>query len=195
MKEPLLYKIVRPIIRFIMKFIFKAKYKGLENIPSTGRVVLAGNHTNNLDCLLIISSTNRVVHFLAKDSLMKGLKKIIFKNMGIIPVNRKIHDSNALVNAKNTLNDNKVIGIFPEGTINRTKDIIMPFKIGSVKMAYDTNSYIIPFIITGKYRLFSKDLEIEFLSPYKPVSHTTDLTKANEKLMMIIENKLKEKRN
>ena len=195
MNEPLLYKIVRPIIKFIMKYIFRAKYKGLENIPSTKKVVLAGNHTNNLDCLLIISSTNRVVHFLAKNSLMKGPKKVIFKNMGIIPVNRKIHDSNALSNAKAALNDDKVIGIFPEGTINRTKDIIMPFKIGSVKMAYDTDSYIVPFVITGKYRLFSKNLEIEFLSPYKPVSHTNDLTKANEKLMLMIENKLKEKRN
>lgn len=195
MKEPLLYKIVRPIIRFIMKYIFRAKYKGLENIPLSGKLVLAGNHTNNLDCLLIISSTKRTVHFLAKDSLMKGPQKMIFKNMGIIPVDRKIHDSNALRNAKETLKKDRVIGIFPEGTINRTKNIIMPFKIGSVKMAYDTNCYIIPFVITGKYKLFSKDLEIEFLPPYKPISNNEDLTEANQKLMKIIENKLKEKRN
>ena len=136
MNEPLLYKIVRPIIKFIMKYMFRAKYKGLENIPSTKKVVLAGNHTNNLDCLLIISSTNRVVHFLAKNSLMKGPKKVIFKNMGIIPVNRKIHDSNALSNAKAALNDDKVIGIFPEGTINRTKDIIMPFKIECMRFIF-----------------------------------------------------------
>lgn len=195
MKEPLLYKIVRPIIKFIMKYIFKARYIGLENIPLTGRVVLAGNHTNNLDCLLIISSTKRVVHFLAKDSLVKGIKKIIFNNMGIIPVNRKIHDSDALNSAKNVLKEEKVIGIFPEGTINKTHDIIMPFKIGSVKMACDTDSYIIPFIITGKYKFFSKDLKIEFLPHYKPKSTDNDLKEANEKLMKIIENKLKEKRN
>ena len=98
-------------------------------------------------------------------------------------------------NAKETLKKDRVIGIFPEGTINRTKNIIMPFKIGSVKMAYDTNCYIIPFVITGKYKLFSKDLEIEFLPPYKPISNNEDLTEANQKLMKIIENKLKEKRN
>lgn len=195
MKEPLLYKIIRPIIKIIMKYIFKAQYIGLENIPSTGRVVLAGNHTNNLDCLLIISSTKRVVHFLAKDSLMKGMKRIIFKNMGIIPVNRKIHDSDALSNAKDVLNNEGLIGIFPEGTINRTKNIIMPFKIGSVKMAYDTESVIVPFIIKGNYKIFGKKLKIEFLPSYKPISHNNDLTEANEQLMKIIKNKLKEKRD
>ena len=49
--------------------------------------------------------------------------------MGIIPVNRKIHDKNALNSAIDILNENKVIGIFPEGTINKTKDIfLLPFK-------------------------------------------------------------------
>ena len=42
--------------------------------------------------ILLISSTKRVIHFLAKDELMVGMKRIIFKNMGLIPVNRRIHD-------------------------------------------------------------------------------------------------------
>ena len=90
------------------------------------------------------------------------------------------------------LKEHKVIGIFPEGTINRTKDIVMPFKIGAVKMAHDTNSSIVPFIITGKYKPFKNDLTIEFLKPYKIKSD--DLTKENEKLMQIISKKLEEKR-
>ena len=181
MKDPILYKIVRPIIKFLVKLVFHPKYIGLENIPDTGKVVLGGNHTNNLDCLLIISSTNRVVHFLAKDSLYKGIKKPIFKNMGIIPVDRTIHDKSALTTAKNYLLDEKLIGIFPEGTINKTDDIIMPFKIGCVKMAYDTDAYIVPFIITGKYKIFKNNLTIEFLVPYKISSD--DLTYENNILM------------
>ena len=191
MNEPLLYKIVRPIIKFIMKYMFRAKYKGLENIPSTKKVVLAGNHTNSLDCLLIISSTNRVVHFLAKNSLMKGPKKVIFKNMGIIPVNRKIHDSNALSNAKAALNDDKVIGIFPEGTINKTKDIIMPFKYGAVKMAKSSDAYLVPFSITGKYKLFKKSITIKFDKPYKVKD---EIDKENKKLENKVISLLKEKK-
>lgn len=192
MKEPLFYRIIRPILTFLFRLVFRPTYKGLEYIPKSGKIVLGGNHTNNLDCILLLSSTKRVIHFLAKDSLAKGLKGYIFKNLGIIPVNRKIHDKNALSSAINTLNDNKVIGIFPEGTINRTHDIILPFKIGCVKMAHDTDSYIIPFTITGKYRIFKKDLEIEFYKPYKPTND--DLTYENEKLMKLISRALEEKR-
>ena len=192
MQEPILYKIVRPIISFLFKILFHPKYIGLENIPEEGKVVLGGNHTNNLDCLLIISSTKRVVHFLAKDSLYKGIKKVLFKNMGIIPVNRLIHDKSALNTAREYLNDNKLIGIFPEGTINRTEDIIMPFKIGCVKMAYDTDAYVVPFIISGKYKLFNNQLTIEYLLPYKIDSN--DLTYENEKLMKLIKNSLEKRK-
>lgn len=187
MKEPKLYIIVRPLIRIFTNFCFRPKYIGIENIPKEGNYILAGNHTNNLDCLLLISSTKRVVHFLAKDSLVRGLKKVIFKNMGIIPVNRKIHDSNALNMGKKCLNNGGVIGIFPEGTINRTSDIVMPFKYGAVKMASSTNSHVVPFVIKNKYKFFKKSVQIEFLKPYKV---SNDLDFENNKLMKLISDKL-----
>lgn len=183
----MLYRIVRPILKYFCKICYRPTYIGLENIPKDKSIVLAGNHTNYLDCILLISSTNRTIHFLAKDDLIKGFKKIIFKNMGIIPVNRKVHDSSALKSAIEILNHNKVIGIFPEGTINRTKNVIMPFKIGAVKMAYETNSYIVPFTIKGKYKLFSKNIKIEFYKPYKV---SNDLDKENKKLMNKISKEL-----
>ncbi len=192
MKEPLLYKIVRPIVSFLFKIVYQPTFKGREYIPENGRIVLGGNHTNNLDCLLLMSSTKRVIHFLAKDSLLEGKFGFIFKNMGIIPVNRSIHDKDALNNAINTLNEEKVIGIFPESTINRTENTIMPFKIGCVKMAHDTDSYIIPFIITGEYKPFKKSIEIEFFTPYKTMED--DLSIENEKLMTFISSNLEEKR-
>jgi len=193
MKDPKFYRFfARPIITFLIKLVFRPKYLGLENIPKSGKIVLAGNHTNNIDCWLLISCTKRCIHFLAKDSLNKGLKGYMFRGMGIIPDNRKIHDKGALNNAINGLNEGKCIGIFPEGTINRTDDIIMPFKIGAVKMAYDTDSYIIPFTIKGKYKIFNNGLTVEFLKPFKPTHKDLDID--NEKLMEIISNNLEESR-
>lgn len=193
MKEPILYGVLRPIINILMKILFHPTYVGKENIPKTGKIVLAGNHTNNLDCLLLISSTKRTIHFLAKDELIKGPKKVLFKNMGIIPVNRKIHDKNALSKAIETLEKNKLIGIFPEGTINKTKDTIMPFKIGAIKMSNETDCPIVPFIITGKYNVFNNNLKIEFLKPIK-FAKAKDLTTYNEKLMNIIRKKLEKEK-
>ena len=191
MKDVILYRITRPLIKVFMKIFFRPTYIGTELIPTDVNFILAGNHTSYLDPLLLMSSTNKTIHFLAKDSLAKGIKGLLFRSMGIIPVNRKIHDKNALKTAEEELLNKKVIGIFPEGTINRTEEVTIPFKIGAVKMAQDTDALLVPFTITGKYKLFRKSVTIEFYSPYKV---SEDLTIENEKLRGFIGSELKRKR-
>ena len=166
MKEPLLYQILRPLDKIFMK-IYRPTYINKDYIPKTGPIILAGNHTSKLDPLLLMSSTNRCIHFLSKIELFKGIKKIFFKNLGIIPVDRKRKNPEAISLANKYLQDNKLIGIFPESTINKTENIIMPFKYGAVKMAKETNSQIVPFSITKKYKLFKKSVIICFDKPYK----------------------------
>lgn len=188
MGEPLLYRMLRPLIKVFMIVFFRPKFKGLDNIPVNGSVVLAGNHTKFFDPLLIMSCTKRTVHFLAKDALYKGINGIVFRHMGIIPVNRSIHDKDALRKAKCVLKNNKVIGIFPEGTVNKTSSTVLPFKIGAVKMSHDTSSKIVPFIIKGKYRIFGGNLSVEFLKGY---SVGDNLSLENDKLMDIISDGLR----
>ena len=185
------YKVVRPFVSFIIKLLFHPKVIGVNNIPKTGRFVLAGNHTRWLDPVMLVGIVKRPIHFLAKEELFHGITKFIAKGMGCVPVNRKIHDKNALSSAEDFLNKDLCIGIFPEGTINRSKDIIMPFKIGAVKMSYDTNSLLVPFVITGKYKIIGKSVRREFL---KPIKIDKDLDKENDKLMRLIELKIKENR-
>ena len=186
------YKIVKPIVAFFIKILFRPTIIGLDNIPKDKSCVIAGNHTKWLDPVMLVGITNRQIHFLAKDSLFKGIVGAVVKGMGAIPVNRKTHDKDALKSAKECLNNNAVVGVFPEGTINRTKDVIMPFKIGAVKMASDTNSYLVPFVITGKYKLFRKGIKIEFL---KKIKVSKDLDKENKKLEKLISNKLESAKN
>lgn len=190
--DTMFYKIVRPIALVLIKILFHPKVKGLENIPKTGRIVLAGNHTRFLDPVMLVGIVKRPIHFLAKKELFDGALSFLVKGMGCVPVNRKIHDKNALVSAIDYLNKDLCVGIFPEGTVNRTTDkVILPFKIGAVKMASETNSKIVPFVITGKYRIIGKRVTLEFL---KPISVSKDLDKSNDKLMNIIETKIKENR-
>ena len=189
--EPILYRITRPIINILFKIFFRPTYIGLENIPNKGSVVLAGNHTNNLDCIFLITSTKRTIHFLAKDELLKGGKKIIFKNMGIIPVNRRIHDNKALKKAEEELKENKVIGIFPEGTFSKVKGQLLPFKIGAVKMTNDTNATLVPFTITGSYKLLRRGITITFYPKYLVQE---PLGEANEKLRDFLQKELDRKK-
>jgi len=187
MKEAKLYKIVRPIINFLARVIYRPTFIGLENIPQKDAFVLAGNHTHNFDPVMLLCTNKKVIHFLAKDELLKGKKKIIFNQLGIIPVNRKIHDSSALKNAVKALKNGEIIGIFPEGTINRTDDVILPFKSGAVRMANEANVYLVPFTIKGEYKILKKGLTIEFYKPYKV---SNDTKKENEKLMKFISDEL-----
>ena len=187
----LFYRIVRPIVRFLFLSLFRPRIKGIENIPKNENYILAGNHTKWLDPVMLVAIVKDEIHFLAKDSLFKGITKPIVKGMGAISVNRKIHDHQALENAIDALRKGAVIGIFPEGTINREKkEPTLPFKIGAVKMANTTNTKIIPFVITGKYKVFSSTITIEFLKP-RTISNNFDLE--NEKLRVEINKKLEEK--
>ena len=190
--DKLFYKMVKPITSFLFKILFRPTIRGIDNIPNDASCVLAGNHTKWLDPIMLMAISKRQVHFLAKKSLFKGPIGLIVKGMGAIPVDRSIHDKNALNNAINELNNNCVIGIFPEGTINKGNNLTLPFKIGAVKMAHDTNSYLVPFIITGKYKLFRKKITVEFL-PKRKIS--SNLTLENEKLEKTVASKIGEYKN
>lgn len=189
-KDPLFYRIVRPILTFLFKVLYRPTIIGKEHIPKSDRIVIAGNHTNNFDCVLLIASTKRCVHFLAKDELYKGFKKYIFKYMGIIPVNRRQKDGKSLKKAIDFLNKDMAIGIFPEGTFNRSENTILPFKIGAVKMAHDTNTKIVPFVIKGKYKLFKKSVKIVFFEPLEIKDSNLDVE--NQRLMDLVSEKLED---
>lgn len=189
-------KIIYKTIKFILKPIFKILYRptviGKENIPKDGGVILCGNHTSNLDCAFMILIPDRIVHTLSKKELFDSkIGNLFFKSMGCISVNRKEHDKNAVNEAIEVLNNKDVIGIFPEGTINKTNNIILPFKYGAVSFAKKTNAQIVPFCITGKYKLFKKSITIEYAKPYKV---TKDLEEENKKLENIIKEMLIKRR-
>lgn len=183
------YGIIRIFLKINVYLFLHPKVKGREHISKEGSIVLAGNHTSWLDPLLLIAVVPRKVHFLAKIELFKGIEGFVVRQMGCIPVNRKIHDKDSLKSAKEELKIGEVIGIFPEGTINRSDDIVMPFKIGAVKMSSDTDSILVPFIITGKYNIIGRSVSIEFLEGRKI---SDDLDYENKKLMKDISKKLEE---
>ena len=189
----ILYRIVRTLGYPIFLLLYRPEFEGRNNIPKSGSVILAGNHTNNLDAAIMLAGPKRVVHMLAKKELFKSkISNAFFRSMGCIPVDRKIHDENAKSEAIEVLKNNEVIGIFPEGTVNRTDDIILPFKYGAVSFAKKTGAYIVPFTITGKYKLFRRSIKITYGKPYKV---TDDLEIENEKLMNIITKMLTKERD
>lgn len=187
----LIYKILRPIATLFIKLIYRPKIIGKENIPKKGPFIFVGNHTSKLDPILLMGSTKRNIHFLGKHTLFKGINSYFFKSVGVIPVNRTIKDKSVIPKSIEVLKNGGILGIFPESTINKTNDLIMPFKIGAVKMAFESKVLIIPVVIKGKYKIFGNKLELKFLKTVKVKSN--NLTKENKILMNLFKEELKEK--
>ena len=189
MKNIILYRVVRVILKPIFAFLYRPKIIGKENIIHDEAVIYAGNHQHNLDSLFLAYVIKRTVHFIAKKEMVESRLGFAFRRIGLIPVDRTKKNPLAIKTALDYLSKGAVIGIFPEGTFNRTGDVIMPFKFGAVKLAHDSQAYLVPFTITGKYGLFGlkKRAIITFLKPYKVKD---DLVKENKKLEMIISRQL-----
>jgi len=179
----ILYTIFKPLICIIVKVFLHPKVIGKNNIPESGAYILAGNHINNLDCFLLISTNRRELHFFSKKELFKFPLSIIFSHMGLISVDRSKKNPEALDEAYKYLDNNNVITIFPEGTTEKGRGQL-PFKMGAVKMSYEKKVPIVPFKITGKYSLFNNDLKIEYGKSF--IVKENNLEKYNDKLYNII---------
>lgn len=187
------YRFLRVFIKPYLKLCYRVQYENIDNIPKDGGFVFAGNHKNNLDCLYLMSSTKRVIHFLAKIELMEK-HGWFFKRMAVIPVDRSKKNKEAMDEANKELSDGEVVGIFPEGTFNDTEYVVRPFKYGAVKLAADTNKPIVPFAIINDYKLFRKSVKIVFGKPYT-IKDKQDLTKENNILMNKVIRLLRSEKN
>lgn len=184
------YRVVRFIVKILVYVVYRPKIYGKENKIEKGRVVVVANHKNNFDCAFLAVIFKRTLHFLAKDELTTGKLGWAFRRMQVIPVNRREKDHNAIPMAVKHLNKDEVVAIFPEGTFNKTDKLIMDFKIGAVKMAHDSDSYILPVALVSNYKLSWKRFVIRIGKPYKIESD--DLEKENKKLMKKVTDLLKE---
>ncbi len=175
------YRLLTPLMRVLFRLYYNPTIINKEVIPKDGPVLIVGNHKHIYDQCLTIMATKRTIHYMAKKEYFDSKLAWFFKFVGCISVNRSIHDKEATKQALDILKSGGAIGLFPEGTRNKTKDkLLLPFKFGAVSMASKTNATIVPFGITGDYKFRSKNLTIKYGKPFKVENMT--LEEANNKL-------------
>ncbi len=181
------YRLLTPLMRVLFRLYYNPTIINKEVIPKDGPILIVGNHKHIYDQCLTIMATKRTIHYMAKKEYFDSKLAWFFKFVGCISVNRSIHDKEATKQALDILKSGGAIGLFPEGTRNKTKDkLLLPFKFGAVSMASKTNATIVPFGITGDYKFKSKNLTIKYGKPFKVENMT--LEEANNKLFEEVKN-------
>lgn len=181
------YRLLTPLMRLLFRLYYNPTVINKEVIPKDGPILIVGNHKHIYDQCLTIMATKRTIHYMAKKEYFDSKLAWFFKFVGCISVNRSIHDKEATKQALDILKSGGAIGLFPEGTRNKTKDkLLLPFKFGAVSMASKTNATIVPFGITGDYKFRSKNLTIKYGKPFKVENMT--LEEANNKLFEEVKN-------
>ena len=125
-KVPFLYHFGRVLLTPVFKIYYNPVVIGKENLNVSGSMLVAGNHKHFLDQFLTIISTRRGIHYMTKKEYFDD-KKVswFFKGTGCIPVDRSCKDKNCVDLALSVLKDDGAVGLFPEGTRNRTSKLFL----------------------------------------------------------------------
>lgn len=189
----MIYQILKIIGTPFIYLFFLPKVVGRKNTRIKGRAVIVSNHLSMWDPLLIAIMFTRQIYWMGKIELFKNkFLKFFFTIVKTFPVRRGEGDLAAIRHAFKVLKQEKLLGIFPEGT--RVKGSgLRKFEPGTSMIALKNNAPVIPIYLKGEYKFFRRMTliigEPIQLSDY--VGNKTNsvaVTKATE----FLENKLKD---
>lgn len=155
----MLYRFLLPIVKAFMKIVFWYKEVNKPQAIEGEPLIICANHISFWDPLLIMISYDREIHMLGKKEIFKyKLTSKFFNAVHVIPVDRQGNDVDAIRKTLKVLKENKVLGIFPEGTrIRNPKERSRErFNDGIALIASKSKADILPVTIKGKFTPFSK---------------------------------------
>jgi 1-acyl-sn-glycerol-3-phosphate acyltransferase len=151
-------------------------FRGVENLPDKnhGGAILAINHVSYLDFALAGTAAlpmKRYVRFMAKKELFDNkIAGPLLRGMHHISVDRA-NGSGSFVAALRALRDGEIIGIFPEGTISVSFEV-KELKTGVIRLAQGAGVPVIPTVIWGSQRIWTKKVKRNLKRNNFPISVT-----------------------
>lgn len=149
-------------IKLFWKYLgLRFDFAGDEHIPRSGGAILSINHVGYLDFALTGTAalpTGRYVRFMAKKEVFDNkLAGPLMRGMHHICVDRS-NGSASFVAALRALRAGEIVGIFPEGTISVSFEI-KELKSGAVRLAMASGVPVIPTIVWGSQRIWTKKVK------------------------------------
>jgi 1-acyl-sn-glycerol-3-phosphate acyltransferase len=169
----LVYPPVIALVKGFWRYLgLQFDFQGDENIPRKGGAILAINHVSYLDFALAGTAAlpvKRYVRFMAKRELFDNkIAGPLLRGMHHINVDRS-NGSASFVAALHALKSGEIIGIFPEGTISTSFEI-KGLKSGAVRLAVGAGVPLIPTIVWGGQRVYTKGVKPNFKRGKTPIS-------------------------
>ena len=152
----------------------KITVSGVENLPESGGAVIAINHTGYLDFTFAglpayQQGLGRKVRFMAKQEVFDHkITGPLMRSLRHISVNRQ-DGAASYEEAVRNLKDGELVGVYPEATISRSFEI-KEFKSGAARMAVDAGVPIVPVIIWGAQRIWTKGHPKKLFRPKVPIT-------------------------
>ena len=147
---------------------------GMDNLPATGGAVVAINHTGYLDFTFAglpfyRLRPRRLVRFMAKQEVFDHkITGPVMRSLRHIPVDRA-SGAASFDAAVRALRSGELVGVYPEATISRSFEL-KEFKSGAARMAIAADVPIIPHIVWGAQRIWTKDHPKKMWRPKVPIS-------------------------
>ncbi|WP_439031118.1 lysophospholipid acyltransferase family protein [Gordonia terrae] len=133
-------------------------FTGIDNVPDSGGAVVCVNHTGYLDFLplaLGVQRAGRRTRFLIKSEVMDvAIMRFLVNHTKTVPVDRS-RGAEAYQAAVGRLRDGHIVAVYPEATISRSFEL-KDFKSGAVRMATEAGVPIVPAIVWGAHRQWTK---------------------------------------
>ncbi|HTW18944.1 MAG TPA: lysophospholipid acyltransferase family protein [Mycobacteriales bacterium] len=153
-RESIPLLVARRVAQRILRIAFALRLRGLENLPDSGPVLLAGNHSGFLDGPIVMIMLPRPSSFLVKSEIFKGPVRWLLRFARQIPIHRGTPDRTALRTGLGVLADGGVLGVFPEGT--RGSGDLATIQHGIGYLALNSRCPIVPVLCKGTQQALPK---------------------------------------
>jgi 1-acyl-sn-glycerol-3-phosphate acyltransferase len=131
----------------VLRGAWRIRSFGAWRVPAAGPVILAVNHSHNVDGPVLMALAPRPVHFLIKREAFTGPLGPFLRGIGQLAVERGSADRSAIASALGVLEAGGVLGIFPEGT--RTTGDFASIRSGLAYFALRSGAPIVPVAMLG----------------------------------------------
>jgi 1-acyl-sn-glycerol-3-phosphate acyltransferase len=149
---PPLYRLLRLGCAPLLRRLFDLRVAGIEHLPVTGPFIVAANHHNYLDGVVLGAALPRPIAFVVMPRVYNAspLHPLFHRRLGSIPVSLERPDPGAIRRVLRTLESGRVVGIFPEGPFSREGRLV-PGQPGVAMIALRSGMPVVPAAIEGTY--------------------------------------------